>query len=231
MRSVLVNDINAVVNVGLQEDDSIGPGQVSSLGYSPPVSFVARDFDGDGIVDVVTAGAGNERGGQMLFLRGLGAGRFADPVVYAIDPNYSAGKVVAADWNGDGYLDIVLAATRTYVDDRIYIFLNDGHGKFSLAQNTPFSVSPAGSASGTMEVADVLPASPGLEIVIAQDGNYNPYGGIYIEGKIQIVGKDPFLGYNRLMTISLGQDLAPTDFRFGDFNEDGRTDILINGTT
>ena len=41
-----------------------------------------------------------------------------------------------------------------------------------------------------------------------QDGNYNPYGGISIEGKIQIVGKDPFLGYNRLMTISLGQDLV-----------------------
>ena len=80
-----------------------------------------------------------------------------------------------------------------------------------------------------MEVADVLPGSPGLEIVMMQEGNYNPYGGIAIEGKIQIVGKDPFLGYNRLMTISLGQDLFPTDFRFGDFNEDGRTDILING--
>ena len=129
---VVVDDINAVVSVGLQEDDSIGPGQISTLGYSPPASFVARDFDGDGIVDVVTASAGNARGGQMLFLRGLGGGRFADPVVYAIDPNYSAGKVVAADWNGDGHLDVVLAATRTYVDDRIYIFLNDGHGKFSL---------------------------------------------------------------------------------------------------
>src|SRR5262249_39687855 len=54
---VLVNGANSVVAVGLQGDNSVGPGQVSSLGYNPS-SFVARDFNGDGIVDLVVASAG-----------------------------------------------------------------------------------------------------------------------------------------------------------------------------
>jgi hypothetical protein len=240
---VLVDDANTLVTIGpTQETGGTGVLNTSSLGTSAPSSFVVRDFDGDGIPDIVTVNAGfvdtGNRGGSMLFLHGLGGGRFGDPVAYPLDPLFAAIKVVAADWDGNGTLDVVLSASKSYYyapfEETIYIFLNDGKGRFTRAPDTPFETSDTSNfqlpVPSSIEVANVLPGA-GPEIIAYKQGYYNNYGGSPQEGEIQIIGKDPFLGYSRLMTVDIGAAMQPSQILHGDLNGDGRDDIVTGDQT
>ena len=239
---VLVNDLNSVVSVGLQGDTGLlGVLQTSPLGSGPPTSLVVSDFTRDSIADIVTIRpsivGGDKGGGQMLFLRGLGSGRFADPVAYDLDQYYNAVKVIEADWNGDGSPDVIVGAYQNHSSDgeeKLYVYLNDGQGQFTRAPETPFLVTNTSSTHfavpGSIEAMDLLP-NPGPEIVAFKQGYHNYYGGTDQPGEIQIIGKDPFLGYGRLATIPLGVAMYPDRFAFADFNGDGRPDILVSGSS
>ena len=82
---VLVDDINSVVTVGLQEElqRSWVPRRSDTVhrrASSPKTSTATASS-----MSCLPAGVSDEYGGQMLFLRGLGGGRFADPVAYDLD--------------------------------------------------------------------------------------------------------------------------------------------------
>lgn len=239
--AVLVVDSNSVVTVGA----SVGTNNISvlsktPLGSSPPNSFVALDLNGDGIPDIASANLGissaaisNTGTGQLVVLLGLGGGRYSDPQTYDLDPGFGALKVVSTDWNGDGKPDLVVGASVGYDPQKFYVFLNDGKGHFSKAPETPILVPNStgfyAPAVQMFDVAVVLPSVLGPKIVAFKQG-ITGYGGITDqEAQIQIIGKDPFLGYSVLMTVGLGVNFTPSIFRFGDFNGDGRTDILVGG--
>jgi len=81
----------------------LDPGLVVPL---PLGSVLALDADGDTRVDLVGAVAGSS--GGLAFLKGLGGGRFAAPVISATGTNY--GKLVEMDINGDGIPEVVAVA-------------------------------------------------------------------------------------------------------------------------
>ena len=69
-----------------------------------------------------------------------------------------------------------------------------------------------------LATGDFLPA-PGIEIAAT-----------YSDGELQILGKDPFLGYGRLAVLDgrpSGAVGAVQQVVTGDFNEDGRVDIVM----
>src|SRR5579863_3474777 len=65
-------------------------------------SIAFGDFNNDGLIDMVSVNATT-----LSFYKGMGAGKFAAPVNATL-PQYM-GQVVAADLNGDGKLDLLIA--------------------------------------------------------------------------------------------------------------------------
>ena len=130
--------------VGIEARSELPPGvAVSPTGLAfSPTTLALGDLDGDGVLDLVTAGAG-QQGGVVRIYRGnvdalypqstglrqlTGAAGFAEPFVdsgsaFAIDlaPDFSG----TGDFDADGAVDIVLAAAG---ERRLLILRGDGRG-------------------------------------------------------------------------------------------------------
>lgn len=92
-----------------------------------PYSIVAADFNSDGYPDLMTANYGGTNAGVSLFLY-AGNGYVAAPVTFSIGA--SAYDLVAADFNGDGKMDVA-ASTVSSFDSKIAILIGDGAGGFA----------------------------------------------------------------------------------------------------
>ena len=94
-------------------------------------SIISGDFNNDGILDLVTSDEGAD-GYYLSFYKGLGEGKYAAPVSTKIV--YPLGQLVAADFNGDGKLDI---AGVVYLGSNVMVFLGNGHGTFTQGATLP----------------------------------------------------------------------------------------------
>ncbi|MCB0346700.1 MAG: VCBS repeat-containing protein, partial [Bdellovibrionales bacterium] len=106
-----------------------------------PASILSGDFDGDGIIDIVTgSGAGNE----FVIHTGNGDGTFGafKKLGFGLVNQYSE----AVDFNGDGALDIVTADPAS---GDIIVALNDGNAGFTANNYKP----PSGV--GSILIGDV----------------------------------------------------------------------------
>jgi hypothetical protein len=100
-----------------------------------PLSPLARDFDGDGKIDLALA---TNLG--LTQLAGAGAGGFAAPTAIALPSTASA---AAGDFDGDGDLDLALGNG----DGDVVILLNDGHaGLLGGLARVPAALGGGGAA-------------------------------------------------------------------------------------
>ena len=141
---------------------AFGPGfdRIESFGNAEQsVRLELGDFDGDRDVDVVFANLGPE--GCVIHFNS-GAGEFGD--ARRLDPARGpAVDVVAGDLNGDGLIDIALAAITANV-----IFLNDADHQFTNV----IVFGPASERSYGIDVGD-LDRDGDLDIAVANDGEPN----------------------------------------------------------
>jgi len=92
-------------------------------------AFARGDFNGDRIEDIVVTAMGDERGkGQQIrLLTGRGGGKF-DVVAILPEQQEVPGELAAADFDGDGDLDIAVLFN---IEARVDVWWNDGFGNFT----------------------------------------------------------------------------------------------------
>jgi hypothetical protein len=176
-------------------------------------SLFARDFDGDGKVDLLVSGGDN---GQrtLRFRKGQGDGSFAPAAV--LGPAYrDYGSLSAADINGDGRLDILSAGLETsvYNNGWTYTFatvvmLGLGNGTFA----TPVKISAAPVRAGALADVD---GDGKLDIVTLEGPTVSVLSGngdgTFAAPKSAATGIDAY------------------QIRVADLNGDGKADVVLFG--
>ena len=147
---------------------SFGPSARLFEGNGAPVAAVRGDFNGDGRPDVATA---NRNTGTVSVHLGDGVGSFGTATSFTTGAATQPVSVAAADFNGDGRLDLAAA---NFTTGGIVTLLGDGSGGFGIPSAIATGASPmfvlAGDFNGDGR-ADLAVSNNGAGIVSFLYGN------------------------------------------------------------
>lgn len=185
------------------------PRVIFSVEYSSPgngfTSILARDFDGDHVLDLLVAENGPK---NLVFFKGHGNGTFDAPLRSATLRRPS--HLHAADLDGDDDLDVVIGS-----EDgngwQAEVLLNKGDGTFGAP--TAFNTFP-GSYLPDIQLADV-DGIHGADLIIGNWSNNRV--------EIRLNDGDGQFGDPLLVTLLSGASAITP----GDFNEDGKLDLHV----
>jgi hypothetical protein len=195
---------------------------------------VIADFNGDGKLDVAFPemvgrnDLGRRQSGKVRVYLGSGDGKFAAPIDTAIpvDDLWRA-NAVAADFNGDGKLDLVLAdGTQPAHGAQSYIVL---FGKGTGAFAKPIVVKKAGiSGFSNVRAADINGDKKADLVASATIGENGPTQIVMLPGTAGGLGKPVPIGFAGKR--KLGFELAYRDkfvWELADLNGDGGTALVV----
>ena len=188
--------------------------------------FALADMNGDGKPDIVHGPPRKGGGGPRIFL-GDGAGRWRSwsEASFPVAP-YDYGAVAVADFDGDGHLDLALAAHHRGIS----VLLGDGRGRFRLAA-TPADLEPdAGRRFSSRAILARDWDRDGKPDILALGEGPRP-----MQGSPGVAGVGygwvAYLnrGENRWRTLAQSADTPRTfgdALAVGDFDGDGSGDLL-----
>lgn len=162
--------------------------------------IVSGDFNNDGILDLVTVNTSS-----LSFYKGLGHDQYAAPVNQPLAQNL--GQVFAADFNGDGKLDLAIASAPYQTSGVVTILLGNGNGTFTQGTNLTVSGNAASIALADFN-GDHKP-----DIVVSDGVSYMTW---------------VFLGNgDGTFTLSDTEYYGGNTVVAGDFNADGLQDVVF----
>jgi hypothetical protein len=217
--------------------------------------IVTGDFNGDGKIDIAVAGSIDNAVGPVGVLFGNGDGTFATPAVTSAGVNAPNG-LAAADFNGDGKLDLVLAGEQlSDHTQQTYFLAGKGDGTFQtpgiiapgsgavavgdlngdgkldvVVSATPFFETLLGNGNGTFQQKAAYPTSNlGASSVAIAD--FNGDGKLDISDGASVVygkGDGTFQDVPGVIAnVPAGLSQALSTVATGDFNGDGKTDLAV----
>jgi FG-GAP-like repeat len=178
-----------------------------------PTSIVKGDFNGDGNLDLIVTGCGDNQcatTGAVIVLLGQGNGKFvrADQFV-AGPPNSTADTLASGDFNGDGTPDLVVVNNGVNQFGTVSILLGDGHGGFfapvsySVGGSTPvWPVVADFNGDGNVDVAVSVTTTNSVAVLLGNgDGTFGP-------------------------AVNYGVGSSPQGITVADVNQDGKPDVI-----
>ncbi|MGH9672637.1 MAG: FG-GAP-like repeat-containing protein, partial [Bryobacteraceae bacterium] len=216
-----------------------------------PVSFLAEDFNGDGILDVAVANRGGTTDGNVSVLLARAGGGFQPAVNYAAGTNPSS--IVACNLNGDQALDLAVANNGS---SSISALLGNTDGTFRAPVQTPVAEPPhyLGCTDLNSDGRDDLLVSYGgtdtLAVWLGNGAGGFQAGARYTGGRgvpnflfrdidgdglLDILTGSPYQVYvfrgnaGGVFSASLNYSVGsnPSSMAVGDFNGDGRADMAV----
>ncbi len=175
---------------------------------SEPFKWITGDLNNDNSLDLVVVIAG-----AVSVALSDGAGGFGPPTSLPISLPWG---VAVGDFNSDGYSDVVGVSVSSALLGKLAVWLNDGSGGFG-----PRVDFPAGGSSRDVVVADFNGDGNADLAVVLADGTAT---------LISVLAGDGNAGFSSPSTFPLEPGGDPFDIDIGDFNADGRTDLVVANT-
>ena len=177
---------------------------------SGPTALVTGDFNGDGILDLAVANAGDgTQLGTLTILLGNGDGTFNAAPGQPPLGHYPV-SLVAGDF-GSGNLDL---AVSNRMDNTVQILLGNGAGTFQTQNVYSVGSLPARITAGDLNGDNLVD----LAVVNSGDGTSNGTVAILLgEGN----------GNFRTSPLPPPTGKLPSSLALGDFNGDGRLDLAV----
>lgn len=171
-----------------------------------PGSVVAADLNGDGRVDLVVTNG--DSSGQVGVLLGNGDGTFQPVVDYGAGNGLKA--IALGDFNGDLRPDVVVANA---FDSTVSILLGDGDGSFQTHVDYK-----TGGVPGSIVVAD-FDGDGKVDLAVACS-----FGG----SNVAVLMGNGDGTFQASVPYDTGSAFGPVDVTVGDFNGDGKTDLIVD---
>jgi len=198
------------ISILLGNGDATFRDPVTSPGGFGPSAIALGDFDANGATDVAVS---NNVLGDVSVLLGRGDGAFAPPVSYHVAP-FGTASIVAADFNGDGRLDLADAVnTATNSAAAVAILLGNGDGTFNppltYGMDFGFPFIAAADFNGDGKT-DLAAAEEGVILFLLGrgDGTFAPATRDWLEPYVE-----------------------PTSMMAADFDGDGNIDLALTDST
>ncbi|MGA9642822.1 MAG: FG-GAP-like repeat-containing protein [Terriglobales bacterium] len=192
----------------------------STCSASYPEWIATGDVTGDGKADIVATIQNYSGTGcpinEVAVFTGKGTGKFNKPVFYATGASVQSNDVFLADVNGDGKSDIVISNA----DGTISLLLNKGKGTFGTASLIT-SVAALSPHLNALAIAD-FNGDGKLDIAAA-----SYYPGSYSNNVYILLGKGDGTFQAPITVAAAPPNVDTATLAAGDFNKDGKTDLLV----
>lgn len=170
-------------------------------------SVAIGDFDRDGHLDVASMDGAD---GLLTIFHGGSGGSLTQTVQYQVPANLSPAFVQTADLNGDGILDLIISKQFTA---EFEIWYGNGNATFALNQ-----VLPINTPSPDFALGDVN-GDGSVDIITSQSDDTSALVVVYVNSGHGVFTKGTTIdaSANRIQR-----------FATGDFNRDGKLDVLLS---
>ncbi|MGD0964743.1 MAG: FG-GAP-like repeat-containing protein [Candidatus Acidiferrales bacterium] len=213
----VANESANTISILLGNGDGTFQSKTDIVAGNGPVSIVATNFhdlNGLGALDLAVA---NHNDNTLLIYQGNGDGTFQKPAVIQLPSGYSPAGIAAADLNGDGHIDLVVADEG---NASVSVFLGNGNGTFGARADYATGSSPVWVSTADFNgdtVPDLAVANEANNTVSILLGNINTSA-----GGGTVVGSGTFGAQT-----SYPAGTSPTSIAVADYNIDGLPDLAV----
>jgi hypothetical protein len=208
--AVLLNTCSAASCSGIDFVEAAGSPYSHGLGSTAdPLGAATGDFNGDGKLDIAATNFGTN---NVTILLGNGVGGFTMAAGSPFAANTVPEAIVVEDFNRDGKQDLAMGNGVT--PGYITVLLGNGSGGFAPAPGSPFN----------------LIGFEGTRDITAGDFNRDGYPDIAtangFSNHVSILLNNGSGSFAQTSSLDIGTDTNPRGIIAGDFNGDGKIDLV-----